>query len=99
MDCKEYTTERLTASRVVVQHALELSQLILLSSNGTSDLRVYDGVDTNGDYKLRVRGPNSGMRLLHFNPHIYLRNGLYLEFYQKVDSVTVQYKLRPHGES
>ena len=97
-DCKEYSSKMITASEILAKHALELAQLVVVASNGTSDCRIYDGVDTNGEYKIRIRIPSEQTRSFHFNPHIYFRNGLYIEFYQKVTNCFVQYRLRPHGE-
>jgi len=97
-DCKEYSSQHITGSEILAKHALELALLVVTSSNDTCDLRVYDGVDTNGEYKLRIRILAERTRAFHFNPHIYFRNGLYIEFYQKVTNCTAQWRLRPHGE-
>ena len=97
-DCKEYSSKYLTASEILAKHALELALIIPLAGNDVGDLNVYDGVDTNGELKLRVRIPAKQSKPFPFNPHVYLRNGLYIDFTQKIDGCFVQYRLRPHGE-
>jgi len=98
MESKEYASKYLTATEILSNTACELSQLLILSSNATSDLKVYDGVDTNGELKLRIRGPASQSKPYPFNPHIYFRRGLYVEFVQKVDGCFIQWKQRPQIE-
>jgi len=98
MDCKEYATKYLNATEILSTSACELAHLIVLSSNATSDLKVYDGVDTNGELKLRLRQGASQSQPFPFNPHIYLRRGLYIEFVQKVDGCFVQWRQRPQSE-
>lgn len=99
MDSIEYDSKRITGTELMSKHTCDLAQLGILSSNGISDLRIYDGVDTNGEYKMRIRTPNSQYRHLTFTPHVYFKVGLYIVFTQKVDSVWVQWRLRPKGES
>jgi len=98
MDSKEYESKYLTATEILSKTACELAQLVVLASNDTCDLEIYDGVDTNGELKLRIRHQSERSRPYHFNPHIYLRRGLYLYFKQKVDGCFVQWKSRPSKE-
>jgi len=98
MDYIEYSDKMITASEILSARACVLSQLVVVASNATCDLRVYDGVDTNGEYKLRIRIPSEQTRSFHFNPHIPFSKGLYIEFYQKVTNCFVQWKLRSYGE-
>lgn len=96
MDCKEYENEYLTATQIVAKTPCELSQLVVLSSNDTCDLRIYDGIDINGELKLRIRHPSERTQPFQFNPHIYFKRGIYLSFYQKVDGCFIQWRMRPH---
>lgn len=98
MDSKEYATKYITASEILAKHALDLVCLVPLAGNAVGDIKIYDGVDTNGELKIRIRPPAKDTRQLHFNPHIYFRTGLYIEFVQKIDGCFVQWRLRPHGE-
>jgi len=98
MDPKEYASKYVTATEILSRTACELAQLVVLSSNDTSDLEIYDGVDTNGELKLRIRGPSEQSKPYHFNPPIYFRTGLYLSFVQKVDGCFVQWRSRPSKE-
>jgi len=98
MDCKEYATKYLTASEILSNCACELSHLVVLASNARGDLNIYDGCDTNGEHKLRIRPANSSNEILHFTPHIYFRRGLYIVFTQKIDSCFVQWRQRPQSE-
>jgi len=96
VDAKEYENEYLTATQIVARTPCELSQLVTLSSNDTCDLRVYDGIDTTGELKLRIRHGAHNSKVYRFNPHIYFKRGLYIVFTQKVDGCFVQWRMRPH---
>jgi len=98
MDCKEYSSKWITASELMTPMACELVCLVVLSSNNTSDLQVYNGESANGELKLRLRQGASVSRPYHFNPHVYLGRGLYLQLVQKVDGVFVQWRNRPSKE-
>lgn len=74
----------------------ELSRLIPLAGNDVGDLNVYDGVDTNGELKLRVRIPAKQSKPFPFNPHVYFKRGMYIVFTQKIDGCFVQWRMRPH---
>ena len=96
MDCKEYDNKFITDSEIIARMPCELSQLIVLSSNATSDLNIYDGIDTAGELKLRLRQGASQSKPFRFQPHVYFKKGMYIVFTQKVDGCFVQWRMRPH---
>jgi len=98
MDSKEYGSKYITATELLSTSACELVQLIPLAGGNTGDLRVYDGEDAQGELKLRVRIPANSSRPFAFNPHVYLRMGLYIVFTEQIDGCFAQWKSRPSKE-
>ena len=94
MDCKEYASKYITATELLDVTACELVQIIPLAGGNVGDLRVYDGEDAQGDLKLRVRIPANGSRPFVFNPHVYMRKGLYIVFTEQIDGCFVQWRSR-----
>jgi len=94
MDCKEYASKYITATELLDVTACELVQIIPLAGGNVGDLRVYDGEDAQGDLKLRVRIPANGSRPFVFNPHVYIRKGLYIVFTEQIDGCFVQWRSR-----
>ena len=98
MESKEYNSKYLTQTEVLDTTACELAQIIPLAGGNVGDLRVYDGEDAQGELKLRVRIPANGSRPFVFNPHVYLRRGLYVVFTEQIDGCFVQWSSRPSRE-
>ena len=94
MDCKEYASKYITATELLDVTACELVQIIPLAGGNVGDLRVYDGEDAQGELKLRVRIPANGSRPFVFNPHVYMRKGLYIVFTEQIDGCFVQWRSR-----
>ena len=98
VDCIEYNNEYLTATQVVAPTPCELSNIIPLAGGNTGDLRVYDGIDANGELKLRIRLPQNTSRPFVFTPHIYFSKAMYVDFTDQIDGCFVQWRMRPHPD-
>lgn len=99
MDSIEYESLNITGTTLIAKHTLELVQLIPRAGGNIGYMSVYDGVDTNGELKMRLKVPTNTSRPFVFNPHVYFRMGLYIVFEEQIDDCFVHWKLRPKGES
>lgn len=95
MDNNDYSTKYLTASEILARRKCDLSLVIPLAGNDTGDLNVYDGEDTGGELKLRVRLPAKQSKPFHFPRPMRFKVGLYVDFTQKIDGCLVQWKTLP----
>lgn len=98
MDPKEYDSKYITATELLSPIACELALLIPLAGGNVGDMSVYDGEDAQGELKLRVKVPTNRSTPFVFNPHLYLRRGLYIVFTSQIDGCLVQWTSRPSKE-
>ena len=98
MDPKEYDSKYITATELLSVTACELAKVIPLAGGNIGDLSIYDGEDAQGELKLRVKIPANRSTPFVFNPHVYLRRGLYIVFTDQIDGCFAQWKSRPSKE-
>jgi len=95
MESNDYSTKYIDASEILAKRKCDLSLLIPLSGGNVGDLRVYDGEDTGGELKLRVRLPSNQSKPFHFPRPIRFNVGLYVDFTEQIDGCLVQWKTLP----
>ncbi len=99
MDSIEYESRNLTGTALIAKHTLDLVLIIPRADGSNGFITLYDGVDTTGGIKMRLKVLTNTSRPFVFNPHVYFFMGLYIVFENNIDDCFVQWKLRKKGES
>ena len=92
---EETTVARVTADRELSSRAAYVFS-VTISSNGSgeSDAVLRDGVDATGEIVLDLYCADEEQGQLNFDPPIFFRKGIFVDYGTNVESVVVQF-LRP----
>ncbi|KKN22377.1 hypothetical protein LCGC14_0915690 [marine sediment metagenome] len=99
MESIEYESRNITGSTQIAKHTLDLALIIPRANGSNGFITVYDGVDTAGTIRMRLKVLANTSFPFVFNPHVYFFTGLYIVFQNNIDDCFVLWRLRPKGES
>lgn len=97
VESKEYSWAWIEEDQLLSHGACELVYAVLTSKDAVGTVYIYDGENTNGDLIARLEcGVKRSQEFKPAKP-IYCRRGLYIDIYEKLYGVFVQWKELGHA--